>query len=188
MNAPKQPELPSKGQFLVYATEDGRMKIEVRLEGETVWLTQADIAELFQVKPQNITMHLKNIYAEAELDEGATCKEFLQVQSEGIRAVQRLRKSYNLDAIISVGHRIVTRKIVFTCDGKIVLLEQRVAGFASCGVIEGMIRQQKISTLFIGHSGRLDTQLLESLGQPPRTDTPLWSEMFNILLDLAKID
>lgn len=106
MNAPKQPELPSKGQFLVYATEDGRMKIEVRLEGETVWLTQADIAELFQVKPQNITMHLKNIYAEAELDEGATCKEFLQVQSEGIRAVQRLRKSYNLDAIISVGYRI----------------------------------------------------------------------------------
>ena len=106
MNAPKQPELLSKGQFLVYATEDGRMKIEVRLEGETVWLTQADIAELFQVKPQNITMHLKNIYAEGELDEGATCKEFLQVQSEGIRAVQRLRKSYNLDAIISVGYRI----------------------------------------------------------------------------------
>ena len=106
MNAPKQPELLSKGQFLVYATEDGRMKIEVRLEGETVWLTKADIAELFQVKPQNITMHLKNIYAEGELDEGATCKEFLQVQSEGIRAVQRLRKSYNLDAIISVGYRI----------------------------------------------------------------------------------
>lgn len=106
MNAPKQPELLSKGQFLVYATEDGRTKIEVRLEGETVWLTQADIAELFQVKPQNITMHLKNIYAEGELDEGATCKEFLQVQSEGTRAVQRLRKSYNLDAIISVGYRI----------------------------------------------------------------------------------
>jgi len=106
MNEPGKPDLIPKGQFLVYATEDGRTKIDVRLEGETVWLTQADIAELFQVKPQNVTMHLKNIYTEGELDEGATCKDFLQVQHEGNRQVQRSRKFYNLDSIISVGYRI----------------------------------------------------------------------------------
>lgn len=106
MSALKQHEPLFRGQFLVYVTEDGKTKIDVRLEGETVWLTQADIAELFQVKPQNVTMHLKNIYTEGELDEGATCKDFLQVQHEGNRQVQRSRKFYNLDSIISVGYRI----------------------------------------------------------------------------------
>ena len=95
-----------KGELLVYQSDNGQMKHNVCLEDETVWLTQAHIAELFQVKPQNITMHLKNIYAEGELLETATCKEFLQVQNEGLRKVQRNRKYYNLDAIISVGYRI----------------------------------------------------------------------------------
>ncbi len=81
----------SRGQFLVYQAEDGRMKLEVRLKDETVWLTQAYMAELFQVKPQNITMHLKNIYDEGELSESATCKDFLQVQTEGSRQVERQR-------------------------------------------------------------------------------------------------
>ncbi len=70
------------------------------IEDETAWLTQAHMAELFQVKPQNITMHLKNIYAEGELAEESTCKEFLQVQQEGARQVERKRKFYTLDAII----------------------------------------------------------------------------------------
>ncbi len=72
----------------------------------TVWLSQAQLAELFQVKPQSVTMHLKNIYGEGELLQEATCKDFLQVQQEGNRQVDRKRKSYNLDAIISVGYRI----------------------------------------------------------------------------------
>ena len=96
----------SHGQFLVYPTEDGQMKIDVRLENETVWLTQALMAELFQTTPQNITIHLKSIYEEGELEEAATCKDFLQVQQEGGRSIQRLRKFYNLDAIISVGYRV----------------------------------------------------------------------------------
>jgi hypothetical protein len=96
----------SKGALIVYQTEDGRVKLDVRLQAETVWLTQAHMAELFQVKPQSITMHLKNIYAEGELQEEATCKEFLQVQMEGTRQVERRRKYYNLDAIISIGYRI----------------------------------------------------------------------------------
>ena len=96
----------TNSQLLIYQTPDGKIKLDVRLEDETVWLTQKLMAELFQVKPQNITMHLKNIYAEGELSEMATCKEFLQVQKEGKRKINRTQKFYNLDAIISVGYRI----------------------------------------------------------------------------------
>ncbi|WP_204352827.1 virulence RhuM family protein [Salinicola peritrichatus] len=93
-------------QILIY--EDAEKAVDVRLdEGrETVWLTQRQMGELFDVKPQNITMHLKNIYAEQELLEEGTCKEFLQVQIEGGRQVKRARLHYNLDAVISVGYRI----------------------------------------------------------------------------------
>lgn len=93
-------------EILIYKNPVGDIKIDVRLEEETVWLTQKLMAQLFQVKPQNITMHLKNIYLEGELNEEATCKEFLQVQTEGSRKVERKQKFYNLDAIISVGYRI----------------------------------------------------------------------------------
>jgi len=96
----------SKGELLLYQSSDGVVKLNVRLENETVWLTQRLMAELFQVQPQNITMHLKNIYLEGELSEEATCKDFLQVQTEGVRSVTRNQKFYNLDAIISVGYRI----------------------------------------------------------------------------------
>ena len=71
----------TNSQILIYQSPTGAIKIDVRLEDETVWLTQKLMAELFQVKPQNITMHLKNIYKEGELDEKATCKDYLQVQT-----------------------------------------------------------------------------------------------------------
>jgi hypothetical protein len=93
-------------QIIIYQTEDGTTKLDVRLEDETVWLTQKMMAELFQSTPQNITIHLKNIFDEGELTEVATCKDFLQVQKEGNRLVERKQKYYNLDAIISVGYRI----------------------------------------------------------------------------------
>ena len=96
----------NNSQILIYQTEGGKTKIEVRLENETVWLTQKLLAELFQTTPQNITLHLNNIYSEKELSKEATCKDFLQVQKEGERQVQRTRKFYNLDSIISVGYRI----------------------------------------------------------------------------------
>lgn len=95
-----------RSDLLLYQTEDGRTRIQVRLENETVWLTQADMAQLFQATPQNITLHLKNIFQEGELEEAATCKDFLQVQTAGGRSVQRTRRFYNLDTIISVGYRI----------------------------------------------------------------------------------
>ena len=98
--------MENKSQILIYTTEKGETKLEVRLENETVWLTQKLMAELFQTTPQNITIHLKNIFEEGELTESATCKDFLQVRNEGERTVERNQKFYNLDAIISVGYRI----------------------------------------------------------------------------------
>jgi hypothetical protein len=86
--------LPTKGEFLLYQTEDGQTRIEIRLQYETVWVTQAAIAELYQTTPQNISTHLKAIYNEGELEETATCKEYLQVQQEGSRKVSRTRKFY----------------------------------------------------------------------------------------------
>lgn len=96
----------SNSQIIIYKTQNGQTKLDVRLENETVWLSQKLMAELFQTTPQNITIHLKNIYEEGELAESSTCKEFLQVQKEGTRQVERNQKLYNLDAIISVGYRI----------------------------------------------------------------------------------
>ena len=92
---------PAKGQFLVYQAEDGRMRIDVRLENETAWLTQAHMAELFQTTIPNVSMHLRNVYAEGELQAAATVKEFLIVRQEGNRQVSRAVEHYNLDAIIS---------------------------------------------------------------------------------------
>ncbi len=106
MSDPKESNPPPEGQFLVYRAEDGRVKIEVRLENETVWLTQQHMAELFQTTQQNISLHLQNIYEEGELQREATHKEFLSVRQEGGRSVQRLVDFYNLDAIISVGYRV----------------------------------------------------------------------------------
>lgn len=97
---------PPASHFLIYEAEDGAIKIDVRFEGETVWLTQQLMAELFQTTQQNISLHLKNIYREGELQPGATHKEFLSVRHEGSRKVRRSLDFYNLDAIISVGYRV----------------------------------------------------------------------------------
>lgn len=101
--------MDNKSQLIIYKTEDGRTKLEVRLENESVWLTQKLMAELFQTTIPNINMHLKSIFEEGELEEQATIKDFLTVQKEGNRDVKRKQKFYNLDAIISVGYRIKSR-------------------------------------------------------------------------------
>jgi hypothetical protein len=95
-----------KGQFLVYEAEDGRVKIDVRLENETVWLTQQLMADLFQSSKQNINHHIQCIYQEGELVPEATVKKYLTVRREGKREVKRLLDYYNLDMIISVGYRV----------------------------------------------------------------------------------
>ena len=95
-----------ESQIVIYQTEDGNTRLEVQLQDETVWLTQKMMAQLFQTTPQNITIHLKNIFEEGELEELTTCKDILQVQIEGKREINRKQKFYNLDIIISVGYRI----------------------------------------------------------------------------------
>ena len=100
---------PPAGEILLYRAEDGSTRIEVRLEGETVWLTQAALAELFQTTSQNITQHLAAIYRAGELAEEATCKACLQVRREGGREVRRATKHYNLAAILAVGYRVRSR-------------------------------------------------------------------------------
>ncbi|HPO12199.1 MAG TPA: virulence RhuM family protein [Candidatus Hydrogenedentes bacterium] len=98
-------EMPG-GEIIVYRTEDGLNRIRVLLENETVWLTQSMIAELYQTTPQNITLHIRSIYEEGELGREATCKEYLQVRTEGNRSVARRLQHYNLDMILAIGYRV----------------------------------------------------------------------------------
>jgi len=99
-------DLPVKNEFLVYQTEDGRTKVDVRLEEETVWLTQQIMADLFQTTQQNISFHIRDIYSEGELEKESTYKKYLLVQKECNRPIRRGIDDYNLDMIISVGYRI----------------------------------------------------------------------------------
>lgn len=101
---------PSSNSIVVYQSSDGVVQLDVQLADETVWLTQKQMAWLFDTKPQNITIHIGNIYKEEELEQDATCKDFLQVQTEGGRTVRRMAKFYNLDVIISVGYRVKSRR------------------------------------------------------------------------------
>ena len=96
---------PNNGEIVLYNPDD-TIRLEVRMNDETVWLSQAQMAELFQTTPQNITIHIRNVYKEGELEIQPTCKDFLQVQKEGERVVKRVQKLYNLDVIISVGYRV----------------------------------------------------------------------------------
>ena len=93
-------------QITFYQSSDGSMNIEVLYAEENIWLSQKKMAELFSTTPQNITQHLKNIYKDGEVDQKATCKDFLQVQKEGRREVERSTSLYSLEVIIAVGYRV----------------------------------------------------------------------------------
>jgi hypothetical protein len=95
-----------QGELILYRTEDGRDTFQLRVEDGSVWMTQAEIATLFQNTPQNVTQHLKAIYDDGELSVEPTCKDFLQVRQEGGRQVKRTTKLYNLQAILAVGYRV----------------------------------------------------------------------------------
>jgi len=98
------------GEVVLYQAADGRVQLEVRLERETVWLTQAQMADLFGRERSVVTKHLRNVYNERELDSAATCAKFAQVQTEGPRTVTRDVDHYNLDVIISVGYRVKSKR------------------------------------------------------------------------------
>ena len=133
-----------ENKIVIYQTEDGQTQIDVRLENDTVWLTQAQMAELFERTPQNITMHIHNAYNEGELEKGSTCKEYLQVQTEGKRKVKRVQKYYDLDVIISVGYRVKSKRgTAFRIWARKVLKDYLVKGYA----INERIRKEQIGEL-----------------------------------------
>jgi len=99
-------EKESNNRIILYSTEDGKTEIEVSLENETVWLSQAQMAELFQKDVRTISEHIQNVYEEGELEPSSTIRKFRIVQKEGNRDVSREIENYNLDVIISVGYRV----------------------------------------------------------------------------------
>ncbi|KLN46688.1 2-hydroxyacid dehydrogenase, partial [Providencia rettgeri] len=99
------PEAP-QGEFVLFRSEDGQTRVECRFESDTLWLSQAEIANLYQITPQAITQHIKAIYEEGELVQNSTCKSFLQVRQEGNRRVNRNTLHYNLSMILAVGYRV----------------------------------------------------------------------------------
>jgi len=106
-NESKEKAMENKtGEIIIYQTENGVTQIDVRIEDETVWLTQQQMAELFQTARSNIVEHIKHIYEEGELDVNSTCRKFRQVQKEGNRNITREIPFYNLDMIISLGYRV----------------------------------------------------------------------------------
>ncbi len=107
-----KPETISKGEIIVYEAENGEVQLDVRLDQQTVWLTQRQMAEVFDTSTDNVSLHLRNIYADAELAETATTEDFSVVRFEGGRQVRRRIKHYDLDAIISVGYRVNSKRAV----------------------------------------------------------------------------
>ena len=122
--------VPTNGEVVIYQTEDGSARILVRLDEGTIWLTQGQMVELFQTTKQNVSLHVQNIFAEGELDPGATVKEYLTVQTEGTRQVERALEHYSLDVIIAVGYRVRShRGTQFRQWATALLREYMVKGF-----------------------------------------------------------
>lgn len=140
---------PSDESVVVYQSNDGVVQLEVQLSDETVWLTQKQMAGLFDTTSQNITMHIRNLYKEEELDKEATCKDFLQVQYEGGRSIQRKTKFYNLDVIISVGYRVKSQRGV------------QFRQWANKVLKEYLLRGYSINQNLIHIEQRIDRQLQE---------------------------
>ena len=142
-----------ENKIVIYQTEDGQTQIDVRLENETVWLTQAQMVDLFKSSRTNILEHIQHIYEDDELDEISTCRKFRQVQKEGNRMVHRTKTMYNLDMIISVGYRVNTKRgIRFRQWANRVLKEYLIKGY----VVNERIRKEQIGELrqLVGMLGR----------------------------------
>ena len=120
-----------KNEIVLFESRDGAVTLPVPVRDESVWLTRMQMADLFDVTPQNITIHLKKVYAAGELEREATSKDFLRVQTEGGRQITRSVNCYNLDAIISVGYRVnSTRATQFRIWATRILKDYIVRGYA----------------------------------------------------------
>ena len=140
-------------QIVIYQTEDGQTQIDVRLENETVWLTQAQMAELFETDRTSIVRHINNIYKVDELDRESTCAKIAQVQIEGKRTVKRNIPYFNLDMIISVGYRVNSKRgVKFRQWANRILKDYLVKGYA----VNERIRHEQIGELrqLVGMLGR----------------------------------
>ena len=133
-----------ENKIVIYQTEDGQTQIDVRMENETVWLTQAQIAELFHTDRTSIVRHINNIYRVEELERESTCAKFAQVQIEGKRTVKRAIPYFNLDMIISVGYRVNSKRgVKFRQWANQVLKNYLVKGYA----VSDRIRKEQIGEL-----------------------------------------
>lgn len=143
----------SNNQIVIYQSEDGQTQVDVRLENETVWLTQAQMVELFQTTKQNVSLHVGNVFREGELEQESTVKEYLTVQKEGERKVSRKVKYYNLDVIISVGYRVKSKRgTAFRIWANNVLKQYLIKGYA----VNERMRKEQIGELrqLVGMLGR----------------------------------
>ena len=140
-------------QIVIYQTEDGKTQIDVRLENETVWLTQTQMAELFKSSRTNVLEHIQHIYEDEELEKEATCRNFRQVRQEGKRTVNRAIIMYNLDMIISVGYRVNSKRgVKFRQWANKVIKDYLIKGYA----VNERIRHEQIGELrqLVGMLGR----------------------------------
>ena len=134
----------TNNQIIIYQTDDDQTQIDVRLENETVWLTQAQMAELFQTDRTSIVRHINKIYADDELDRDSTCAKIAQVQKEGQRTVRRSIPYFNLDMIISVGYRVNSKRgVKFRQWANRVLKQYLIKGYA----VNERIRHEQINEL-----------------------------------------
>ena len=143
----------SNNQIVIYQSEDGQTQVDVHLENETVWLTQAQMVDLFQTTKQNVSLHVGNVFKEGELEEKSTVKEYLTVQKEGERKVSRKVKYYNLDVIISVGYRVKSKRgTAFRIWANNVLKQYLIKGYA----VNERMRKEQIGELrqLVGMLGR----------------------------------
>ena len=163
------------GEFVVYEAPGGEVRVDVRLEQETVWLTQRQMAEVLQTSTDNVSLHLRNIYSNGELEESATTEDFSTVRTEGKRQVRRVLKHYNLDAIISVGYRVNSRRGVrFRQWATRTLREHLVRGFtlnerrlAERGLQEAretldLLSRTLLSQTLVDDTGQAVLELIES--------------------------
>jgi prophage maintenance system killer protein len=160
-------------QIIIYQTEDGQTQVDVRMENETVWLTQAQMVELFQTTKQNVSLHVSNVFKEGELEQKSTVKEYLTVQKEGKRNVSRKVKYYNLDVIISVGYRVKSKRgTAFRIWANNVLKQYLIKGYA----VNERIRKEQIGEL---------RQLVGMLGRTIQNQTLLSNDETNALFEVV---
>ena len=162
-------------KIIIYQADDGNMQIDVRLENETVWLTQAQMAELFLTDRTSIVRHINNIYKAEELEREATCARIAQVQTEGGRQVTRTIPYFNLDMIISVGYRVNSKRgVKFRQWANRVLKEYLVKGYA---VNERIHKEQ------IGELRQLVGMLGRTIQNQPLLSTDETNALFNVVTD-----